>query len=368
MAEKKTTTKKTVKKNVPAKKTTKKIIRKITHKKTVKKKVVKKAASPYTKQGNLVEKPSDMGLFSRFLLVFTPSFLEKLGNQKFQGKSWGFWFLSNFFFIFILGIAFFISQSIFFADFPNNLIDKIPDNQKIQLDSGELYNVKKIIRNFELSLNSEGKLSSQNIPDPLIFVANEGKEMGFKAYTELNQVNEKSAEFVFIIDTKNSLELKNSKKHFENFIYILSDEAIFYDGRKNKSQTIIYKEIISEFENSTFPKTLDYNYLIQSKPFFVNFAISVFGTLMFILYFFLTIIRLINAVFWALVFWAIGAVFNIKNWDFEKSFIAMLHFSFITMLFLPMAFILDVKVFWYSFIVFGLLFGMNFWHIKNKSK
>jgi hypothetical protein len=36
------------------------------------------------------------------------------------------------------------------------------------------------------------------------------------------------------------------------------------------------------------------------------------------------------------------------------------------MLFVPLAFIFNVSVFWYAFAVFGILFGMNFWEMEKK--
>ena len=119
MAEKKTITKKTVKKAIPVKKiikktTTKKpavkkiatkkaiVKKKTTAKKVTKKTVVKKINPAASRKAVAKSKTQtkQLGLFARFIAVFTPSFLERLNNQESQGKSWGFWFLSNFLFDF----------------------------------------------------------------------------------------------------------------------------------------------------------------------------------------------------------------------------------------------------------------------------
>jgi hypothetical protein len=304
-----------------------------------------------------------LGLFARFIAVFTPSFLERLNNQESQGKSWGFWFLSNFLFILLISIVFFISQSIFFSNFPNKLVDKIPDNQVIQLDDGTSFNIKKLIKDFSLSVDSKYILSSKNIPDPFVIIVNKDTT---NFYTNLEDIDENFAEFVFVLDTKNQLNLQNSKKEFNNFIYILNDKTVFFDGQKNKLQIIEYNKLADG--NMVFPQTINFDSLFLAKPFLQTFIFVIFGIVMFLLYLFLSIARLINAVLWAIVFWTIGAIANVKNWDFEKSFIAMLHFSFVTMLFTPLALVLDLTIFWYSFALFGILFGMNFWNMKNKSR
>ncbi len=371
-AVKKTTTKKKVapKKTVVTKKTTPKkttakkkvVTKKTTTKPAVAKKVVKKTA---------IKKPakkSEMGLWSRFWRVFTPTFLTKLGQQKSQGKSWGFWFLSNFLLVLVPAVASLIFFNFsFFADFPNNLIEKIPVDAQIQLETGETYNVHDLIDNFELSIDSSGKLSSKNMPDPLIMTSTKGEngdELAF--YTNFDNINENKVDGVLALDTKDVLGLDNLDKNFANFAYIMSDKIIMYDGRKHKTQAMPFKEIFQNEEVTDFPKIINKESLKEVKPFLKVFLTSMVIMMAIGFYIFLAIFRLINALFWALIFWAVGAIAQVKNWDFEKSFMAMLHFSFVSMLFLPLAFVFNLSVFSYAAIVFAILFGMNFWEMEKK--
>ena len=334
-------------------------------KKAAKKAVKKVSSTPAkiaVKKVNPAKK-SEMGLFARFWRVLTPSFLTDLGTQKSQGKSWGFWFLSNLFLVLVPVIAFFAFSGSFFAEFPENLVDKIPSSEEIVLDNGETFNVKSLIRNFELTLDKNGKLSSKNIPDPLIIV---GSEDNGAAYTSFKSVPDNFAEFAFVMDTKGTLYLENQDKNFASYFYFLQDKAIIHDGRKGETQEVIYKDLIKDMEISELPKTFNFESLKGSRKFMASFVAGIVVVLSFFLYLFLAIFRLVNALFWALVFWAIGAIAQVKNWDFEKSFMAMLHFSFISMIFVPLAFIFDIAVIWYAFIVFGILFGMNFWEMEKK--
>lgn len=357
-AKKKITAKKTAnKKNTKAKKTT---IKKL----VVKKVAAKKVTKSFVKKINPAKSSSEMGLFSRFWRVFTPTFLTKLGVQKSQGKSWGFWFLSNFFLILIPTIAFFIFLGPFLAGFPNNALNEIPNDTSITIDNGQSYNVKSLIKNFELNLSADGKLTSKNIPDPLIFVGNESDETG-SFYTSLENLESNSAKFAFVLDTKNVLDIENSGKNFGSYLYILGDGALIFDGSKNKMQFIDYKDIVATQENSEFPKTINYKNLKGIKSFLWAFATVFILIMMIFIYLFLSVARLVNALFWALIFWAIGAIAQVKNWNFEKSFMAMLHFSFVTMLLVPLAFLFD-SVFIYAFILLGILFGMNFWEMEKK--
>ena len=371
MAEKKTSAKKVVKKATP-KKTTKKVvnINKITKKvvkknETSKKINTKKTTKILTKNKTItkkktVKKIKELGLFTRFISIFTPSFLKKLNSQEKHGKSWGFWFLSNLVLIILITIPFFIWQSSFFQNFPNQLVDKIDDEQ-IVLDNGEMFDIKSLIKNFNISLGKDGTITSRNMPDPIV-ITTEKNSLDF--YSSLENINN-FAEFALIFDSKNILDLDNYETNFQNYIYILKDKIVIYDKEKGKTEVLEYKHFIEKSKNSTFPINLNYQSFVEATPFIKTFTITIFLFSMTLFYLFLVIIRLINAAFWALIFWGIGSIAEMEQWNFEKSFLAMLHFSFITMFFVPIAFILNISVFLYSLIVLSLLFGMNFWNIKN---
>ncbi len=390
MAEKKTTTKKVVKKTTTTKKTApKKAVKKTTKKAAVKKTVspkttakkitvrkktaknsVKKSTTKSVVTKKIVKKnpakKSGMSIWSRFWRVFTPTFLQKLGQEKSAGKSWGFWFLSNFILVLVPVVLFFIFQSYFIAAFPENLIKQIPETASITLDSGDSYMVKDLIKNAEFILDASGSLTTKNIPDPLVLAGNKkGKNSNLnEAYSSL--VNVEPADFAIILDTKNSLDFNEVKEKFASYFYITKDKAIVNDAEKRDYKEIPYKAMIADQEITDFPKTFNYHSLAKMRPFLASFLTIMVLMMAVVMYIFLAIFRLINVLFWALIFWAIGLIVRIKNWDFDKAVQAMLHFSFVSMLFVPLAFIFNMSVFSYAAILFAILFGMNFWEMEKK--
>ncbi len=392
MAEKKTTTKKVAKKAAPKKTTTKKVVKKTTTKKTVTKKTsVKKAPTKKTvtkkavstkktvakrtpvkkvvKKQNSAKKSVEMGVWSRFWRVFTPSFLKKLSSEESTGKSWGFWFLSNFLLAFvpvIIGVLF-INFS-FFSNFPESMIKNIPNDAEITLDNGQSYNLKNILNNFELKLYASGKLVTKNIPDPLVIKVSQTRPQNDELffYTTLDNLSLKGSDGVVVLDTKQELiDPDNFPRNFSNFTYFLKDRFITSDPKTQEIKEIPYKALIADKEVSKFPLIFNKESLKDMAPFLKTFLVATLIGIGTFLFFFFAILRLINVVFWALVFWLIGAIVRVKDWNFDKSFRALLHFSFISMLFVPLAFIFDISVFWYAFAVFGIFFGMNFWEMKT---
>ena len=109
-----------------------------------------------------------LGFWRRFIAIFSPTFLLRLNKEKKEGKSWGFWFLSNFFIVLIPAIILAITGSIFLSDFPGNAIDKIPDEQIFQLSDDTEYSVKDLLQNFEFSITDTLELTTNNVPDPFI--------------------------------------------------------------------------------------------------------------------------------------------------------------------------------------------------------
>ncbi len=316
-----------------------------------------------------------LGFWRRFLAVFTPSFLLRLEQTKSTGKSWGFWFLSIFLLLLIPTIGVGIGGSILLSHFPDNALNAIPANTTFELPDGTTHDVKTIISDFEVTLDENFELTTKNIPDPMILVVSEeenddeSEETTFVSSFE--EIDETTADMVFVLDTKERFVTLEDSENFENAIFVLHDKFIAKTEENGKTEIISFQDIFSkaqeEGEKFTLPYTLNIDSFSELKEvlsgiFFVLIAI-VFG----IAYLFLAGFRLISVLFWTLIFWAIGAIAKVKEWNFEKSFMAMLHFSFVTLLLFPLGVMLGLSMFLSTFILLALLFGMNFYTLKKKA-
>jgi len=121
----------------------------------------------------------------------------------------------------------------------------------MKLDTGETYNVKSLIKNAKFTLTADGKLSSQNTPDPLVLIGGDDEES--KALTNLNSVN--SADSALILDTKNKLSLDEIKQKFASYVYLAREGAVMYDARKRETRELHYKAILADMEVNQFPIT-----------------------------------------------------------------------------------------------------------------
>jgi len=310
-----------------------------------------------------------LGFWRRFLAVFTPTFLSKLGQDKSADKSWGFWFLSTFFLLAFPVIIVCIFGMMFLSDFPSNAINLIPTEEtSFELPDGNQYNLKTILQDFELTIDENYELQTKNIPDPLIFsVEEESEELIF--VNAIDEIDETTAEAVVVIDTKGELVTLEDIDLFPNVFFLLHDKFIMKNAEEGKTEIVTFKDMFEKEDaiESPLPFTLNLDVITQqkgaiSKIFF--FFLLFFTGLAYVV---LAGFRLISALFWALVFWAIGAIAQIKDWNFEKSFMAMLHFSFVTMLLFPLGAMLGLSLFWNAFIILALLFGANFYEMKRRT-
>ncbi len=315
-------------------------------------------------------KTKPLGFWRRFLAVFTPTFLSKLAQDKSANKSWGFWFLSTFFLLAFPVIIVCVLGMVFLSDFPSNAINLIPTTEEtsFELPDGNQYDLKTILQNFEITIDENFELQTKNIPDPLIAVFNEESEEVVFVNT-IDEIDQTTTDAVILIDTKNRLVTLEDLEKFPNAFFLLHDKFIIKSAEEAKTEIITFKDMF-EGENaieSPLPFTLNLNVIAQQKDLITKifFVMLLFFTGF--AYVVLAGFRLVSALFWALVFWAIGAIAQIKDWDFEKSFMAMLHFSFVTMLLFPLGAILGLSLFWNAFIILALLFGANFYEMKRRT-
>jgi len=309
-----------------------------------------------------------LGLWRRFFAVFTPTFLLRLQQNKTNDASWGFWFLSNFFLLLIPAIIAGIGGTILLAGFPNNALDAIPADITFELPNGEQYNVKTLVQNAELTIDENFELQTTNIPDPMILAVNEETEVVTFVNT-IDEIDVSDTDIVVAIDTKERLVTLEDSEKFPNAILLLHDKFIAKDANKSKTEILTFQDFFSKVDKETkesiFPFTLNLDAIAGAKGAINDIFFAILAVAFGLFYLVLAGFRLVSALFWALIFWAVGSIAKVKNWNFEKSFMAMLHFSFITLLLFPLSLIIGLSLFWSTLIILGLLFGMNFYEMKR---
>ncbi len=307
-----------------------------------------------------------IGLWHRFIAVFTPTFLFQLNQEKTHGKSWGFLFLSTFFLLAVPAIIIGIWASTFLSNFPTSAINLIPENVAFEVPSGEKYDIKTIVKDFELTFDENFEAQTNNLPDPMIMAIDaETEEPVF--VSSIDEIDEDTTAAVFVIDTKERNVSLEDIQNFPNVLFLLHDKFIVKNQNDKKTEIIMFKDIFSDIEGSEspLPFTLNIDIISGAKGVLKSILWVTLSILLGIFYFLLIGFRLFASLLWGLLFWGIGAIVKIKDWDFERSFIAMLHFTFVGLLLLPLGIILGIKMF--CLIVFVLLFGANFYEIKQRS-
>ena len=316
--------------------------------------------------GFLRKKESSLGFWERFPAVFTPNFLDRLEKEKEDGKSWGFWFLSNLFLVLIPFIVISVGACILLSAFPDNAVEKIPADASIEIADGSTHNVKEMVENFSFAINENFELETANVPDPLMFYVVDTEEEGNNLVfvDSVEELNE-GADFVFVLDTKERNTDIESIGNFKNAFYLLHDRLVTTDQGDANIETVRFVDSIGGDSDAVFPMTLDLETIANSSSIIKSIVFTIIGVLFVLAYLFFAVFRLVSALFWALLFWVVGIIAKIKDWSFEKSFMAMLHYSFVTMLLCPLGMILGLSPFWSAAIMLGVLFGMNFYHMKK---
>ncbi len=311
-------------------------------------------------------KTKPLGFWHRFIAVFTPSFISKLMQDKSGDKSWRFWFLSTFFLLAIPTIIISIFAVIFLSYFPSSALNLISaEKTAFELPNGEKYDFKTIFQNFKITLDKNYELQTKNIPDPLILaIDSESDEVVF--VNAIDEIDEATTSAVIVIDTKEQSVSLDDVEDFQNVFFLLHDKFIIKDSDEKKTEIVVFKDIFEkEDPEISLPFTLNLNTISEAKDLIIKIFFFFLLFFMGVTYVILAGFRLISALFWALIFWAVGAVAEIKDWNFEKSFMTMLHFSFITMLLFPIGALLGLSMFWNALVILLLLFGANFYEMKR---
>lgn len=303
-----------------------------------------------------MKKFAPLSFWNRFTAIWQQDFLVRLMSEKTEGKTWGFWFLSNFIFTVIAVASGYIWLQSFLVDFPHNIQDTI-DPIVVQLSDGSKTELFSLLENAEIEILS-GDLFTKNIPDPSIIILNEATDT-LEFYDSAQDLP--ASPFVVLID---SAEKKFDPTIVESFpagFFLFSQKAVTKktEGPKVELQEFYYADmgVQGVLNKATF---LEFVAMAKEK---VPPVLAIIGFVC--LFLFLSVARLLSALWWSLIFWMIGSIGRVRNWSFEWSFLSVLHFKSITLPFYVLLLVAGVDFFGSVTLLFGVLFGMNFWYLKQ---
>lgn len=242
-------------------------------------------------------------------------------KDKVVSRTWIFWFVWNTILAVVLSVAvWFVFAQSGIKWIENEWWSTVPDFQA-QVEDG---------------------VFSTNLPQPYV-------------------IFEEAGEALIVIDTDETVYSEESLRDYRGGLVVTANEMIA------REETGEYRIVnFSEFEaNLAFTKADVATFWYASKPTFIGIAIAV----VFVgLWFWLCVLRLISAAWWALVFWSIGAMASIPNWTFGKSYLSVLNFYSIPLVFEAGLLLIGVGILPFStLLVFGFVFGVNFYNFKKES-
>lgn len=171
---------------------------------------------------------------------------------------------------------------------------------------------------------------------------------------------EEAGEALAVIDTQGVEYNEESLKEYRGGLVVSANELIA------REETGEYRKFnFSDFEEDVaFTKTDMETFWYQVKPRLVGVAI---GFIFVGLWFVLCIWRLLTAAWWALVFWLIGLMASIPDWTYGKSYLSVLNFYVIPLVFEAALLLIGVGALPFStLLVLGLVFGINFYNLKKE--
>lgn len=268
--------------------------------------------------------------------MFQADFVEKIKTDP--SGSWKFWWLSNT----ILAVIFTVGLAVFGHVF----VTRFADEQLAQVSADAAIT-------FE-----NAQLSTTGIPDPIIWAPEE--------------------DFVVVLDTTGETYTPEVLAEYEDGLFVSRDFLVTKDdGVQSIEQP--YSEFISKIkEGEGFDETaFDPTTWTITKTHVVGFFDSMLwkielGLAIFVLFgvwTFFAIVRLMWAAFWGLVLWGVGAAAGLKNWEFEHAFSVMLHWL------LPLFVIEGVFTlngvdlpWWGRGILLVLALAANIWQMRQDKK
>ncbi|PID70694.1 hypothetical protein CSB37_01255 [bacterium DOLZORAL124_38_8] len=306
---------------------------------------------------------SPLGFWERFYQIVCPQFLQRLLAEKtMSGKSWGFWFVSNTILTLILVVGMILGGQYLIKQAPEKIESALAE-ETISIN-GQNTTALEFIKNAKLTL-ANGELSVENIPDPMVVSTPKNKTTDKQTPAVISSQIIPENQTFFVLDTNNTFNLK--METFQQLapkggILIQKKRAFAWDQKKNRVQAFEFADINQKADE---PIVLNWQKLTENRTILLPVISALAFSFGIVLWLFIAIGRLLNVLFWTLVFWGVTSFFKIKHLGFEKVFEALLHFGAITF---PLAFVglfaFGSHFFW-NLIILGCLFGMNIWYIKN---
>jgi predicted regulator of Ras-like GTPase activity (Roadblock/LC7/MglB family) len=291
-----------------------------------------------------------MFLFSRFKDVFSKDYWLKSKKHSI-GSSIGFFTFWMVLISLVASIALVVSFNIFVKegidDFRRDFVD------------------------FEVKME-DGVLSTRNIPDPFVlneFLDSENASSMFGLDEEM--IDEFKAGFTeelviegqqfeiddieVVIDTDNQLGLTADNLDMQKIgFYFLSDQFIVTDPTATVESEMLAIESYENIDDFLFDK----EYIIgQWDKYSTTIFLILFGFCFSFLVGMLLLVRFITALWWALVVWALGSMFNFKFDYFEAYGIALVYLVPITIIELALLWVM-----WIPMTTVGLIIGLSVYH------
>lgn len=267
---------------------------------------------------HLGHKHKPLSLWQRFSAVWQAHFLSQLDRDPGMGKAWKFWFLHTTLFTILATLVLGTVFSIGWQGARRDLVQQVPSEAAVVL--------------------SEGTLSTENIPEPIFW-------------------EDPKQEFLLAIDTQGTLTLPENPVQ-ETVVLIGPQMAQVSENYGAKIQDFSWAEVEDfRLTGAEVKQWLaDNGWKIETVVWIALFVLF---------WIWLAAVRLISALFWALLAWMAGTLLGIKGWTFEKSFRAMLHYLMLTMIFWVLLETGGINFWGSTAVLLFLLFGMNFWHLKK---
>ena len=171
---------------------------------------------------------------------------------------------------------------------------------------------------------------------------------------------EEAGEALVVIDTAELEYNEESLKGYQGGVVITASEFIARE-ETGEYRKFSFSEVEEDF---TFTKADMETFWYAAKPRLIGVAI---GFIFVGLWFVLCIWRLLTAAWWALVFWIIGLMASTPEWTYGKSYLSVLNFYVIPLVFESVLLLIGVGALPFStFLVLGLVFGVNFYNLKKE--
>ncbi|NCP66754.1 DUF1189 domain-containing protein [bacterium] len=264
-----------------------------------------------------------INVWARMAQVWTnPNFIQTVlyaEKEKAVSRTWVFWFVWNSLISVVATVAiwFLLAQN-WVNWLENDWWNTVPE--------------------FEASV-TDGVLST-NLPEPYIIYEDE--------------------EFIAVIDTQEITFSEASLEDYAGGLVVTADKMVVREDT-GEYRSFNFSEIEEDF---SFTKMDVQNGYYSVKPTLLSFAV---GFMFVCIWIWLSLIRLISAAWWALVFWGVGVLAKIPDWSYGKSYLSVLNFYVIVLAFESILLLLSIGVLPFSsLLVFGLVFGVNFYSFKNE--